>query len=166
MQPVVAAVGGPSSAGKSRLAARVAETLAHTIVVAQDTFYRPEPPRVRVRGRTCCDWDCLQAVDVAALLEQVQAVRAQPTKHCAACRASEPAAPVRHVLLLEGTLVTEPAILEPVSPDLVAFLHAPRDLCHARRQQRTYKKEQEEEEEEEEKEGKKEERRTRGGEST
>ncbi len=137
-------LGGASNGGKTTVAAAVAAARPHTIVLAQDDYYRTVDAvpvttlPAREAGATPVvvpDWDCVGALDPAGLAAAVQARLADPAAYCPACTgdAKAAAAAAAHVLLLEGTLLFDPALALPVAPAKAFLLDAPASLCRTRR---------------------------------
>ncbi len=135
---------GATNSGKSTVAAAVAAARPHTVVVAQDDFYRAVDavPMVTYSSAgeagpcTVPDWDCAGALDTARLTADVAARMADPAAYCPTCTTGGGHdARLAHVVLVEGTLVNDRAVL-PISPTVSIMLATAADLCRARRRAR------------------------------
>ena len=74
MKPLLIALSGPSSSGKTTLARLLRDVLSpNLIILHQDDFYRPEAELLVRHGLR--DWDCAEAIDLEAFLSTLHFIK-------------------------------------------------------------------------------------------
>ncbi|XP_032108142.1 nicotinamide riboside kinase 2 isoform X1 [Sapajus apella] len=139
---LIVGIGGVTNGGKTTLTDSLLRALANCCVIHQDDFYKAplfQPQdQIAVGEDGFKQWDVLESLDMAAMLDTVQAWLSSPQKFARAHGVGvQPEASDTHILLLEGFLLYS---YKPLV-DLYSrryFLTIPYEECKWRRSTRNY----------------------------
>ncbi|XP_017362883.1 nicotinamide riboside kinase 2 isoform X2 [Cebus imitator] len=102
---LIVGIGGVTNGGKTTLTDSLLRALANCCVIHQDDFYKPQD-QIAVGEDGFKQWDVLESLDMAAMLDTVQAWLSSPQKFARAHGVGvQPEASDTHILLLEGFLL-------------------------------------------------------------
>ncbi|XP_027625402.1 nicotinamide riboside kinase 2 [Tupaia chinensis] len=126
-----------TNGGRTTLTDRLAKALPGCCVIHQDDFFKPQD-QIAIGEDGFKQWDALESLDMAAMLDTVQAWARNPTKFARAHGVDvQPGTADPQILLLEGFLLYSYRPLVDVY-DRRYFLTIPYEECKRRRSTREY----------------------------